>query len=257
MDTVLYDVADRVATVTLNRPDRLNAWTPGMATEMREAMEKAAGDTGVRAVVLTGAGRGFCAGADVGLMNQRATGAADMPDPKLNRFDYLLNIDKPLIAAVNGPAAGIGLVAALWCDLRFLASGAKLSTSFARRGLPAEYGSAWLLQRLVGPMHTADLLLTGRILLAEEAGGMGLGRVLPAEGFMPAVLAVARELAELSSPRSMAVIKRQMRSAWTQTLAQASDLADTELSEARGTDDYREGVRHHLERRLPKFSDPT
>jgi enoyl-CoA hydratase/carnithine racemase len=249
-----YSVADRVATITLNRPDRLNAWTPTMAIELREAIRRAEADDSVRAIVLTGAGRGFCAGADVGILQQRASGAIPPTDPGHNRFDYLVAAKKPLIAAVNGPVVGIGLVAALYCDMRFLAAGAKIATSFARRGLPAEYGSAWLLQRLVGPMHAADLLLTGRMLLAEEAAAMGLGKLLPVEGFLPAVLAVAREIATLCSPRSIRVIKRQLSLAWEQTLAQAMDLSETEIAQARQSEDFREGVAHHLDQRAPNFS---
>jgi enoyl-CoA hydratase/carnithine racemase len=249
-----YTVADRVATLTLNRPDRLNAWTPTMATELRAAVEQAEADDAVRAIVLTGAGRGFCAGADTRILEQRATGAIAPAHPGHNRFDYLVAAQKPLIAAVNGPVVGIGLVATLYCDMRFLAAGAKISTSFARRGLPAEYGSAWLLQRLIGPMHAADLLLTGRMLLAEEAAAMGLGKLLPAEGVLPAVMAVAREIATFCSPRAIRVIKRQLALAWEQTLVQAMDLSEDEIATARQSEDFREGVAHHIEKRMPNFS---
>lgn len=148
------------------------------------------------------------------------------PLRRINRFDYLVEAQKPLLAAINGPAVGIGLVVALYCDMRFLAVGAKIGTAFARIGLPAEYGCAWLLPRIVGPTNGADLLLTGRTLLAEEATAMGLGRLLPLENFLGAVQTVAAEIAGASSPRSVRIIKQQMRQAWAQTLEEAMVAAE-------------------------------
>src|SRR5215831_10672644 len=161
---VLYDVSGRVATVTLHRPERLNAWTRVMEEDVRAAMTRAAADEDVRVIVLTGAGRGFCAGADMSLLNDVANRGADglglrndptggvengrdggaRPDFQ-RKYSYFPAIPKPVIAALNGPAVGLGLVIALYCDLRFAAEGAKFGTAFARRGLIAEYGIAWLL----------------------------------------------------------------------------------------------------------------
>ena len=190
-----YEVRDRVATVTLHRPDRLNAWTGRMHAEYRALLERAATDPGVRVIVVTGSGRGFCAGADArALEGHVERGAYDaglgddvaMPGygvrPEFDAdFAYHFGIPKPIIAAVNGPAAGVGFVLACYCDLRFAARGAKLTTSHGRLGLPAEYGLSWLLPRLVGVTRAADLLLSSRVVLAEEAEQLGLvNRVLPA-----------------------------------------------------------------------------
>jgi enoyl-CoA hydratase/carnithine racemase len=170
------------------------------------------------------------------------------------RYSYLLAVPKPRIAGINGAVAGVGLCLTLFCDLRYMASGARLASSFARRGLIAEHGSAWLLPRLVGPMHAADLLLSGRTVDADEAATMGLVRVLPAEGFAEAVQARAAELATLSSPRSMRIIKQQLRGAPFESLAQATAFADAEMPKCRDTEDFREGVASFVEKRPPRFT---
>jgi enoyl-CoA hydratase/carnithine racemase len=262
---VLYQVRDRVATITLNRPDKLNAWTPTMAEELRAAFMRAQGDDNVRAIVLTGAGRGFCAGADMSGLAARASGQGvmqprhDAPTEGLaanfaGRLSYMLALKKPIIAAINGPAAGIGFVITLFCDLRFIADNAKLTTSFARRGLIAEHGLAWILPRLVGSMHALDLLFSARMVEAKEVAAMGLAHMLPAEGFLAAVQARAGEIANLSSPRSVAIMKRQVYEAMFQSLAEATAIADRELAACRGTEDFREGVASFVEKRKPNFT---
>jgi enoyl-CoA hydratase/carnithine racemase len=262
---VLYEVKDRVATITLNRPDKLNAWTPTMAEELRAAFMRAQGDDNVRAIALTGAGRGFCAGADMAGLAARASGQGamqprhDAPTEGLaanfaQRLSYMLALKKPIIAAVNGPAAGIGFVITLYCDLRFMADNAKLTTSFARRGLIAEHGLGWILPRLIGPMHALDLLLSARMVEAKEAAAMGLAHMLPAQGFLAAVQARAGEIANLSSPRSVAIMKRQVYEAMFQSLAEATAIADRELAACRGTEDFREGVASFVEKRKPNFT---
>jgi enoyl-CoA hydratase/carnithine racemase len=262
---VLYAVKDRVATVTLNRPDRLNAWTPTMAEQLRAAFMRAQADDNARAIVLTGAGRGFCAGADMSGLAARASGQGvmqpkhDAPTEGLaanfaQRLSYMLALKKPIIAAINGPAAGIGFVITLYCDLRFIADNAKLTTSFARRGLIAEHGLGWMLPRLVGPMHALDLLLSARMVEAKEVATMGLAHILPAEGFLAAVQARAGEIANLSSPRSVAIMKRQVYEAMFQSLAEATTIADRELAACRGTEDFREGVASFVEKRKPNFT---
>ena len=170
------------------------------------------------------------------------------------RYTYLLAIPKPIIAAINGAAAGVGLCVALFCDIRFIAASAKITTAFSRRGLIAEHGSAWMLPRLVGPMNAADLLLSGRVVEAAEAERLGLARALPADGFLPAVQRYASELANSCSPRSMGIIKRQMQQAWEQRLGEAVRVADDETAACRGTEDYREGVAHFVEKRAPAFT---
>jgi enoyl-CoA hydratase/carnithine racemase len=263
---LLYKVENRVATITLNRPDRLNAWTTVMAGELREAFLAADADEGVRAIVLTGAGRGFCAGADMSRLQSAASGRSDLrvtdadaPTQGIEanfaqRLSYILAVRKPVIAAINGPAAGIGVVLACYCDLRFMAAGAKLTTSFARRGLIAEHGIAWLLPRLIGPMHALDLLYSARTVAAEEAGGMGFVRVLPAEGFAAAVQERAAEIANLSSPRSTRIVKKLVYEAMFQSLAEATVIANREQEICRDTEDFREGVAHFVEKRAPNFT---
>ena len=257
---LLYSVEDRIATITLNRPDRMNAWTPTLEAEFREAIEAASADDGVRVILITGAGRGFCAGADMQRLSGSAAGAAVSqrpPDGTGNfdqRYSYLLACPKPLIAAINGAVAGVGLCITLYCDLRYMAEGAKLATSFARRGLIAEHGIAWMLPRLVGAMNAADLLLSGRTVEAREAERMGLVRVLPADGFLVAVRAVAADLAVNASPRSMRVIKAQLRSAPFQQLGEATVMANAEMAQCRDTEDFREGVASFVEKRAPQFT---
>jgi enoyl-CoA hydratase/carnithine racemase len=257
---LLYGVAERVATITLNRPDRMNAWTPTMEGEFREAVTAASADDAVRAIVVTGAGRGFCAGADMGRLTGAAGGAPRAAPPPTGdgdfeqRYSWLLAVPKPLIAGINGAVAGVGLCVTLYCDLRFMAAGARLSTSFARRGLIAEHGSAWLLPRLIGPMNAADLLLSGRTVEAAEAQSMGLVRMLPAEGFAAAVQARAAELAALSSPRSMRIIKRQLQHAPVESLAESTRFSDAQTALCRDTEDFREGVASFVEKRPPDFT---
>lgn len=258
---LLYDVRDRVATLTLNRPQRLNAWTPVMEAGFRDAIAAATQDADVRAIVVTGAGRGFCAGADMARLEGAVTGVAVVPAPPSptagdleQRYSYLLAVPKPVIAAINGAVAGVGLCIALYCDLRFMAAGARLATAFARRGLVAEHGSAWMLPRLIGPMNAADLLLSGRTIDAAEAEAMGLARMLPAEGSAAAVHARAVELATFSSPRSMRIIKQQLQCAHHESLAAATRRADLEVARCRNTADFREGVACFIEKRTPNFT---
>ncbi len=265
----LYSVADRVATITLNRPDKLNAWTRTMEREVRAAMDEAARDRGVRAIVITGAGRGFCAGADMSLLQdvvdrrehplpEAASGVpdgGDLPSGFGRQYSYFPSVPKPVIAAVNGPCVGLGLVIALYCDVRFASEEARFGTAFARRGLIAEYGVAWLLPRLVGYSHALDLLLSARLCGAAEALRLGLvNQVFPAAEFASRVAAYARELADAVSPRSTGVIKRQVYSAMTQTLGEALDLAGAEMRASLQCEDFREGVAHFVEKRAPAFT---
>jgi enoyl-CoA hydratase/carnithine racemase len=267
-EQILYAVKDRVATISLNRPERLNALTRKMQAELRSAFRAAEEDPDVRAIVVTGAGRGFCAGADMGRMADRAASdekpAADdfvafaTDDSPGRDFDqpltYLAKIAKPIIAAINGPVAGMGLCFALFADIRFIAAGAKVTTAFSRRGLVAEYGSSWILPRLIGPMNAADLLFSARIIPAEEAASLGLARLLPAEGFREAVHAYAADLANAVSPRSLAVIKKQIWEDLLSTLAQSCVRADREMLASFTSDDFREGVAHFMEKRPARFT---
>lgn len=261
---ILYDVTDRVATITLNRPDRLNAWTQVMEDEMRDALLRAEADDAVRAIVIAGAGRGFCAGADMGLLSgavasqgsaaPREAAEATPSDDFDQKFSYMLKIRKPIIAAINGPLAGIGLCMVLFTDLRFMAEGARLTTAFARRGLIAEHGSSWMLPRLIGNMNALDLLFSGRLVDAAEAERLGLVRRLPAEGFLDAVTSYARDLITASSPRSIGVIKQQVHTGMFQSLAEAWNDANRAMEDSFHTEDFREGVNHFVEKRAPAFT---
>jgi enoyl-CoA hydratase/carnithine racemase len=260
---VKFEVVDRVATITLDRPDRMNAWTPLMESELRRLLAIASETDEVRTIVITGAGKGFCAGADMGRLAGTATGTlgsftgavvTESDDDFKQRYSYLLAVPKPIIAGINGSVAGVGLCIALYCDLRYMAAGAKMTTAFARRGLVAEHGSAWMLPRLIGPMNAADLLLSGRTIETAEAERLGLVRMLAADNFREGVQQKASELANLCSPRSMRVIKQQLALAHSQTLAEATQLANREVAACRGTEDFKEGVAHFVEKRAPRFT---
>jgi enoyl-CoA hydratase/carnithine racemase len=267
---IVYSVSGRVATITLNRPDKLNAWTRVMEQEVRQAMHEAAEDEQVRVIVLTGAGRGFCAGADMSLLQSvverrehplpDAPASAGMPGANGARADfqrqysYFPAIPKPVIAAINGPAVGLGLVIAMFCDLRFASEDAKFGTAFARRGLIAEYGLAWLLPKVIGHAHAMDILLSARIFGAQEALRIGLvNQVFAGAAFADSVSAYANDLAENVSPRSTRVIKSQVYGAMFQTLGQALDTSTEEMRASLRCEDFKEGVAHFLEKRAPAF----
>jgi enoyl-CoA hydratase/carnithine racemase len=256
-DVVQIKVQDGVALLTLNRPDRLNAWTGEMEHAYFEMLEQCASSQEVRVIVVTGAGRGFCAGADMKELQAIGNGTLESAKGALERRvqSFPLSIPKPIIAAINGPCAGIGLVQALMCDLRFAAAGAKLTTAFARRGLIAEHGISWILPRLVGQANALDLLLSGRVVLAEEAHALGLvNRVLAPERLLEETLDYARELAVNCSPASMANMKRQVYAALEQGLSQALGEADRLMLESFTAPDFQEGVTSFLERRDPRFA---
>ena len=268
LKTIRFDVSDRVATITLARPDRLNAWTGRMHTEYRWALEQADGRDDVRVIVVTGSGRGFCAGADARALDrhvERGGYDAGTPDdiatpgfgvdPEFDHsFAFHFGLRTPVIAAINGPAAGVGLVLACYCDLRFAAEGAKLTTSHGRLNLPAEYGLSWLLPRLVGLGRAMDLLLSSRVVRAEEALTIGLvNQVHPAEELLAHTYDYARTLAHEISPRSLAETKRQVyvdqhRGVGT-SVAEAEQLLEEMMTEPA----FHEGVRALREKRGPRF----
>lgn len=255
-DVVLFEVSDAVALLTFNRPERLNAWTPELQTRYFDLLEECAEREDVRAVVLTGAGRGFCAGADMQQLEQLAggngEGASGPGDTRPVTFP--LTIPKPILAAINGPCAGLGLVHSLMCDLRFAAASAKLTTAFVRRGLVAEHGISWMLPRLIGPARALDLLLSGRVILGEEAAELGLVNfTVEDERLMDEVLAYARMLADECSPSSMAQIKRQVYGDFERPLADSLARANELMAQSFVGSDFGEGVRSFLERRAPSF----
>jgi enoyl-CoA hydratase/carnithine racemase len=272
-EELLYEVKEGVAVVSLNRPTSLNAFTSAMGLSLKRAVADAVADDAVRVIVLTGAGRGFCAGADMKLLQKITPGGGTSPQaqdvkhvfstalgPDVGphyggRFGYLLQARKPVIAALNGPAAGLGLVLALYADVRFAGSDAKFTTSFAQRGLIAEHGISWLLPRLIGPAHALDLLFSARKLSAAEAERIGLvNKVIPQETFMQEVLAYARSLAQTVSPRSTAVMKAQIWKALCQDFNEALALADGEMQKSFASADFKEGVAHYVEKRAPAFT---
>lgn len=277
-EVVLKEVHDDgVAVLTLNRPERLNAWTGELEQQYFGALRECAASERVRVIVVTGAGRGFCAGADMQSLQDigaavsgaggengaastdgGATGAdadAHAAAQEQTSQTFTLSVPKPVIAAINGPCAGIGLVLALMCDVRFVAENAKLTTAFARRGLVAEHGISWILPRLVGPARALDLLLSGRVVLGREAVELGLcNRVTPPETVLEETLAYAHELATQCSPASMAQMKRQIYAAMQEPLADALAEADRLMLASFAKPDFTEGVASFVERREPRFA---
>jgi len=274
-EQIIYNVEDSVAWVTLNRPARLNAWTSVMECEVRTAVQKADRDDAVRVIVLTGEGRGFCSGADMQGMAEMFEGAPGKAISEIvrdrqdrnpvqkchgarsdfqRRYSYFPSLKKPVIGAINGPTAGLGLVIALYCDIRLASSDATFTTAFARRGLIAEYGVAWLLSRLCGHAAALDLLLSSRQVAAPEALALRLvNRVIPQEIFLDEVRAYASDLAHAVSPRSLRVMKRQVYDSLFQTLCEATEEADMEMLKSFDSADFQEGVKHFLEKRKAAF----
>jgi enoyl-CoA hydratase/carnithine racemase len=263
-EVVLREIEDGVALLTLNRPDRLNAWTPELQTLYSDLLEDCAAREDVRAVVVTGAGRGFCAGADMeglqsissGDVDRSAAAGAGNGDGRQDTrpVAFALSIPKPVIAAINGACAGIGLTQALMCDVRFAADDAKLTTSFARRGLIAEYGISWILPRVVGWGVAMDLLLSGRVLLAEEAARLGLvNHVVAPQDLLPRAIAYAHDIAGNCAPSSLAVIKQQMYADTMRDVFEASDHAEKLMGESMQRPDFIEGITAFFEKRTPNF----
>jgi len=263
---ILYDVSERIVTITLHRPDRMNAWTPVMEREVRHAMEAAAADDEVRVIVLTGSGRAFCAGADMealkGLDPDDVKRSGSLPPFDMNRrpdwqtrYGFYPSIPKPVIGMLNGATAGIGLVHALYCDLRFAADNTVFTTAFSRRGLIAEHGISWMLPRIVGHANALDLLLSSRRVSSDEALRIGLvNRLYPADQLREQTYAYARDLTDFVSPSAIAVIKRQLYDVPFQSLAEATVDANREMAVALRGSDFREGVASFMEKRPPRFT---
>jgi len=269
-EDILYRVEDGVAVITLNRPDRLNAWRGEMDRDVRAAMRLAVDDTAVRVIVLTGAGRGFCAGADMNSLTaiQTDTGASERAArPRTAAFDptaradfqtqnsYFPAVPKPIIGAINGACAGLGMVLALYTDIRFASDSAVFTTAFSRRGLIAEHGMSWLLPRLVGLPQAMDLLFSARKVRADEALQLGLvNRVIAQASFEAEVMDYARMLSREVSPRSLREMKREIWNAQFQTLGEAVEAANGDMAASFASEDFREGVAHFLEKRPPAFT---
>jgi enoyl-CoA hydratase/carnithine racemase len=257
-DAVLYDVKDGVAIITLNRPDRLNAWNGDIHQGYFTSLDQAAADPDVRVIVVTGAGRGFCAGADMDVLQgiddgTEVEGGGGMSEPTWNHT-HAMSIPKPVIAAINGACAGLGLVHALACDIRFAAAGAKFTSAFSRRGLIAEHGSSWTLPHLVGQAVALDIMLSGRVFLADEAKEMGVvNKVFPVESLMQETLAYAHDLVVNASPASMAAMKQQIYAHPMMPIGQALEDANRLMNESFRRPDFKEGVASFVEKRPPAF----
>lgn len=252
-DTVRYDVDDRgTALLTLSRPERRNMWTAEMETQFYDCLDRAVTDQQVRVIVVTGSGTSFVPGLDPAVLAELSAGATYTTNRRPQT--YATTIPKPIIGAINGSCAGIGLAQALTFDYRFAVRGAKFSTAFARRGLPAEDASAWILARLVGPAHAFELLASGRVFLAEEARELGVVQRLSEPGkVVDDALDFARELASNVSPVAMAMIKSQIWRDCETTLDAARIRAQYLLSVAKAQPDFAEGTASLMEKRPPSF----
>jgi enoyl-CoA hydratase/carnithine racemase len=259
---VLYEVrASGVALLTLNRPERMNGWGGGLATTFYSRLDDAEADADVRAIVVTGNGRAFCAGADMGNLNTISNATVDAAEgTDVSRLvgsrhpHFVTTLRKPVIAAINGACAGMGLTLALVCDVRFAAEGAKFTTSFARRGLIAEYGISWILPRVVGWGAAMDLLLSGRVFLADEAAELGLVKeVVPTDELLPRTIAYAEDIAANCAPSSLAVIKQQVYADTMRDVFDASAVAEKLMHESMLRPDFIEGITSFFEKRPPNF----
>lgn len=252
-DVVLRGDRDGIRTLTFNRPDRANAWTMALEEHYFTALLDAAADPEVRAIVVTGAGRAFCPGMDLDALAAVSTGGSFSQQGRM-RQTLPLAIPKPIVAAINGACAGIGLVQALMCDVRFCARSAKISTAFVRRGLPAENAIAWLLARLSGPAVAADLLLSGRVVTADEALELGIvNRVVDGDELSAVTHAYAADLAVNCSPAAMGQIKAQLYQSLDSDLEAARRDAKRVFEQARNAPDFSEGVASFREKRPPRF----
>ena len=268
---VLHAVADGVAVITLNRPDKLNALTPDMLSQFFAAVAAASEDPAAKVIVVTGAGRSFSAGLDLGLIGQGAGATVEThPDhspqwgddvgPALAPYysggwPVLITSRKPTIAAINGPAFGWGFILSLHCDIRFAARSALFNATFARIGVPGEKGSAWLLTRHIGQARAMDLLYTARRFDGAEAERLGLvNSVHDDEALLPHVMDYARNIAAFSAPRALAAMKAQVWTALDEDYSTGFAAADHEQELATKTDDFREGFASYREKRLPNFS---
>lgn len=262
-ENILYEVKDRIATVTFNRPDKMNAWNDTQTDEVYAAVTAADADQDVRVIIITGAGRAFSAGADIGTMSKH-TSYRHLIDkqPRLFRMDeradyqtrhtYFPLVTKPIIAMINGPAAGLGLLYALFADMRFMSEDAVITTAFSRIGLTAEYGSAWILEKLVGHANTLDLFISGRKIKGPEALRLGLvNQVHPKDKLAEATYAYAREITELVSPRSARQLKKQIWELPFQSLHEAVRWSLDDMMISNACEDHKEGVRAFLEKRKP------
>lgn len=272
---ILYEVNDPVAIIRFNRPQAMNAWTDSMGREFEDAVKRASADPAVVGIIITGAGRAFCAGADMNVLNSlssadpsasgraasgesaapKAKPAEDSTDDFAGRFPFLMRVPKPIIAAINGAVAGMAYPLTLCCDMRFMAPEAVMVTSFSQRGLIAEWGLSWLLPRTVGPAVALDLLYSARKVKAEEALRIGLiNGVVPAEDLVEHCSEYIRNLAANCSPASMAVMKQQVYQQLHAGLGGAERDSIRLMQESFARPDFKEGVQSFMQKRPPQFA---
>ncbi len=264
-----YEVSADIATISLNRPHRMNAWTGRMHTEYRHCLEAANNDNQVRAIVITGIGRGFCVGGDSKALDGHVKRGAydpgtpdELPTPGFGiapefdeNFAYHFGLQKPIVAAINGPAAGVGLALACFADIRFAASGIKMTTAHGKLNLPAEYGLSWLLPRMIGLSQANDLLLTSRVFLSEEALKMGLlNRVFPADSLMSETYAFVSNMITTVSPDSLRQTRWQIYRDLHRDVAASVSDSEILIREMMKADNYAEGVKAFMDKRLPAWS---
>lgn len=268
---ILYEVNDPVATITMNRPDRLNAFTNLMLAEIKHALAQAEKDERVVGIILTGAGRGFCAGMDMGVLDKASVGdRAESEDlsfldagpgnPDMGAqfpamYMHLCGLRKPVMAAVNGPAAGMGMAYALLCDMRFVDESAKFSTAFSQRGLVAEHAMSWILPRLIGQSRALDLLWSARKFDGTEAKQLGIAdRLCEAGESVNEARAYIVELAKVACPTSLMLIKQQVYKHLDRDFSAAMEETVRLMNESLERADFREGVRSYIERRPAQFA---
>ena len=271
--TVLYKVENKIATITLNRPEQHNAMNYDLATDLHEAMFQADADESVRVIVLTGAGKSFCVGADVGAIKKSTpaatAGGAAKPknmgtlywplDPS-QRHDYQAThnyfplIGKPIVCMINGAAAGVGLSYACFTDMRFAAADVSFAAAFVQRGIAAEWGMAWILPKLIGHGNASDFILSGRKIKAPEAQQMGLiNRAVPKEQLVETTYSYAAEMAKWCAPVSLRLQKRQLWESYFQTLGESNMMFKDFSKICYATEDVREAMTSFLEKRVPEF----
>jgi len=271
-DEIKYEVDGPSAIITLNRPEALNALTNNMMEELKHALATAEADDAVVGIILTGEGRGFCAGMDMNALDSQASGGdlndgielkhldADPGDKSMGpdfqtAFTYIMSIRKPIIVALNGVCAGLGMSIALLCDMRFASENGRFLTAFSQRGLVAEHGQSWILPRLIGPARALDLLWSSRKVDAVEAKEMGLvDRVFPHDELLDQTKAYIQGLADNSAPVSMMVMKQQIYRHMNMTLGEAMKETHKLMAESLEKDDFAEGVKSFMEKRPPSFA---
>jgi enoyl-CoA hydratase/carnithine racemase len=269
---IIYDKSDRIATVTFNRPEKMNAWTPTMGAETRTALLDADRDPTIGAIIVTGAGRAYCAGADMGGLSEissgraSATGGGSGPSPDQeewlralrpdyrNQYAYVLGLSKPVIGAINGACVGLGFTTCLYQDIRIASENARMGLIFVQRGLAIEHGSSWMLSRIVGVARAVELAVTGRLVDADEALRIGLvHRVVPQAKLIETARQVAGHIANNCSPLGVSEAKKLVWRHLFTDLATAIREDDESMTMMTRSEDFKEGVQAFIEKRPAKY----